>query len=522
MAEQTQTHVPMVPLEKETAVATEDNVVHSSASSTTPVHQIDTIETSIDDDDDDGTSKDSPLRSFKKTLPQLFVFPHLFKKHAWILLIITTLVMIAYIWLYLGSLWSPFTRIKNFNIVFYNGDAGFDYSHTPAQLVPLFQTITGNSSLGSLVQKQIMNPQGALNQVVTWIDRTSEGSLDRDALLNIIDAGDAWGVIYIPSNFSNNFLSYAPTNNGPATAATLKPVEFEYIFDQGRAYGTHSILEKAISRSMGALTMGFESGLLSSPANQTLLQTMHPSFWVQAMRMSETTMHPVLVYGQNFACYVSFIVLYIGSILTVSTTIKFLPNTVETLGVLDNIENNGQPSTNKFPALRIALARNTVGAIFSTVHVIFIWMAPLVMYNHQISEKYNAGIAFAFMWMVGKSFNSILFLMAHVLSVDGFQIPATMFMILMFTSSAGILDWRVMPGFFRIGKAFPFTYAVKGMKAIYFGSLSDDMWINWVVITAWILVPLIIDTTLARSDVRLRREALRQKSRANSAAASVL
>ncbi|KAF9171055.1 hypothetical protein BGX21_003421 [Mortierella sp. AD011] len=518
MAEQAQTHVPTVPLE-ETAVITENNTIHSSASSTTPVHQFDTIDDGSSDDD---TSNDSPLRSIKRSLPQLFVFPHLFRKHAWALLILTTVVMITYIWLYLGSLWSPLTRVKNFNVVLYNGDTGFDYSNTPAQLVPLFQAITSNSSLGSLVEKQIMNHQGALNHVVTWIDRTNEGNLDRDALLNMIEVGDAWGVIYIPSNFSNNMLSYAPTNSGPATAASLKPVQFEYIYDQGRAYGTHSILEKVISKSMSALTMGFESGLLNSSANQTLLQTMHPSFWLQAMSMSETIMHPVLIYGQSFACYITFVVLYIGAILTVTTTTKFLPNTVETLGVLDNIDGSGKPSTTKFPAIRIAWARHAVGFIFSTFHVIFIWMVPQVMSSHQIYEKYNAGIAFAFIWLVGKSFNSILFLFVQLLTVDGFQIPATLFMILMLTSSGGILDWRVMPGFFRIGKAFPFTYAVNGMKAIYFGSRTDKMWVNWVAIAAWTVVPLTIHIVLARSDVRLRREALRQQSRTKSAASSEL
>ncbi|KAF9106616.1 hypothetical protein BGX27_009094 [Mortierella sp. AM989] len=509
-------HIPMTSVEKET----EDKPVFSSASSTTPVQQLDSFDT-IDDRYSDDQSRDPPSRNLKKSLPQFFVLPHLFTKNAWILLGITTAITIIYIWLYLGSLWNPFSRVKSFSVVIYNGDAGFDYTQTPQQLTPVFQAITGNSSLGSLVEKQIMDPQGVLNHVVTWIDKSQE-TWDRDSLLKLVDSGDVWGVVYIPTNFSSNFLSYAPTNAGPATAATVKPAAFEYIFDQGRSYGTHSILEKAVSRSMEALCKGFERNLLASPANQTLLQNMHPSLWIQAISMTETVMHPVLVYGQNFATYVSFIVLYIGAVLTVYTTSKFLPNTVETIGVLDGFENNYDgpdktPRPTKFPALRIALARFNVGAIFSTIHCIFIWMTPQVMNNHQISDKYNAGIAFAFIWMVGKAFNSVLFLMAQVLTVDGFQIPATVFMLLMFTSSGGILDWTVMPGFFRIGKAFPFTYAVKGMKTIYFGTLTDDMWINWVAISAWIVVPLGLTLILARSDVRLRREEMRQKSRAQSA-----
>jgi len=137
-------------------------------------------------------------------------------------------------------------------------------------------------------------------------------------------------------------------------------------------------------------------------------------------------------------------------------------------------------------------------------------MTPLVLRGHQISPHYDAGIAFAFIWFVGISFISILFFLSHLLSVDGFQVPATVLMILMFTSSGGILDWILMPGFFRIGKAFPFSYGVRGLRTIYFGSLRNKMWINWVVIAAWIVIPGLITMFMARSEIRLRREKLRR------------
>ncbi|KAF8956136.1 hypothetical protein BGZ46_002430, partial [Entomortierella lignicola] len=287
MAEQNTTQeIPLTHLEKENE---DNNFVTSSASSITPVYQLDTTNTI----QDDGASIDPPAQNIRRSIPQLLVFPHIFTKGARVLLLITTIIMIIYIWLYLGSVWNPVSRVKNFPVVLYNADAGFDFSQTPPQLIPVFQGITGNSSLGSVLEKQIMNPQGALNKVVTWIDRSQE-TLSRDDIMNIVETGHAWGAIYIPSNFSNNFLSFAPTTSGPATAGSIKPVMMEYIFDQGRAYGTHSILEKAITKSMSALSLGFQSGLLTSPANQTLLQNMYPSLWVQTIILNETIMHPVL------------------------------------------------------------------------------------------------------------------------------------------------------------------------------------------------------------------------------------
>ncbi|KAH7046334.1 hypothetical protein BKA57DRAFT_537215 [Linnemannia elongata] len=494
----------MVPLE-----ADPQTTRNSSSSSTTPVHQVDTItETEM--------GEVTPAQCTKESWPQFFVLPHLLKKNAWILLAATTFVMLVYIWLYLGSLWSPMSRVKNVEIVFYNADKGFDYSQTPAPLAQLFQTITHNNSMGTMIQNQIMDPEGQLNHIFSWVDKTNEPEWDRDSLVDHVEKAKAWGLLYIPANFSSNFLSFAPsTSTGPATAATLKTLDMEYVFDQGRSYATHSIVEKYMSRSMETLSRTFERQLLTSPANQTLLQNLHPTFWVQSIHLTETIMNPVLVYGQNFATYVVFIVLYIGSMLAVYSICKYLPNTIETIGVLTFGNDSNEPIRKssqipKFPAIRIVLGRNTVAVMFSIIHTVFIWMVPQVLHGHQMSEHFNGGIAFAFIWFTGLSFISILFLLSHLLTVDGFQGPATMLMILMFTSSGGILDWVIMPGFFRVGKIFPFTYGVRGLRSIYFGSLREQMWINWLVILAWIVIPGIITLFMARSEIRLRRENMRR------------
>ncbi|KAF9299993.1 hypothetical protein BGZ74_008418 [Mortierella antarctica] len=481
-------------------------------------YQDDSTSTAPDNLLDNSTVNDNkPKRpTLSEAFPRLFVLPHLLSKNAWLLLVATSVVMIIYTWLYLGSLWSPLTRVKNVEIVFYNADKGFDFSTTPPQLVPLFQGIAHNSSLGTMVESQIMDPAGALNHVVKWVDKTQEEGWDYNSLVDYVDNGNTWGLLYIPSNFSNNFLSYAPsTIAGPATAASAKPVVMEYVFDQGRNYATHSIVEKYVSKSMEALSRGFENRLLTSPANQTLLQVMHPTFWAQSIRFYETVMHPVLVYGQNFATYVVFIVLWIGSMLAVYSICKFLPTTIETVGVLtlgpeEPTPVGGKKPLPKFPAIRIVLARHTVSMMFSLLHTIFIWMVPQVLKGHQMAANFSAGYAFAFIWFTGWSFISMQFLLAHLLGVDGFQIPATMLMILMFTSSAGVLDWIIMPGFFQVGKAFPFAYAVRGLRTIYFGSLENKMWINWLVIFAWIAIPGFITMFMARSEIRKRRETMRR------------
>ncbi|KFH68806.1 hypothetical protein MVEG_05610 [Podila verticillata NRRL 6337] len=501
----TQQDFTVVPLDKEKQAPTE---YQDDSTSTSPGNVLDN-DTSNDDDK-------AQRPTLREAFPRFLVLPHLLSKNAWILFVATSVVMIIYTWLYLGSLWSPLTRVQNVEIVFYNADKGFDYSTTPQQLVPLFQGITRNSSLGTIVESQIMDPAGTLNHVVNWVDKTQEEGWDYDSLVDYVDKGKSWGLLYIPANFSNNFLSFAPsTTSGPATAASAKPVAMEYVFDQGRSYATHSIVEKYVSKSMEALSRGFENNLLTSPANQTLLQVMHPTFWTQSIRFTETVMHPVLVYGQNFATYVVFIVLWIGSMLAVYSICKFLPNTIETVGVLtlgpdEPVPAGGKKPLPKFPAIRIVLARHTVSMMFSLLHTVFIWMVPQVLHGHQMAENFSGGYAFAFIWFTGWSFISMQFLLAHLLGVDGFQIPATMLMILMFTASGGVLDWIIMPGFFRVGKAFPFSYAVRGLRTIYFGSLENKMWINWLAIFGWIALPGLITLVMARSEIRQRRENMRR------------
>ncbi|KAF9350756.1 hypothetical protein BGX34_001007 [Mortierella sp. NVP85] len=503
----------MVPLEKQ---GTTETGHPSAVSSTSPVNQRATRRASNASSITTNSGEIPPKQSARHSFPQFFVLPHLLKRNAWILLAATTLVMIIYIWLYLGAVWSPMTRVKNVEILFYNADQGFDYSTTPPQVVPLFQTITRNTTLGTVVQKQILDPTSPISTIVSWKDVTQEPGWDRLSLIDQVEKGKVWGLLYIPSNFSNNWLTYAPsTTTGAPLPQNLKPVAMEYVFDQGRNYATHSIVERYISKAMEGLSRGFENQLLASAANQTLMQVLHPFYWIQPIYMSETVMNPVLKYGQNFASYLVFIVQYIGSILAVYSICKYLPTTIETVGVLTFGEESPETISKgsqlpKFPALRIVLARNTVAMMFSLLHTIFIWMVPQVLDGHQMSEHFNGGIAFAFIWFVGLSFISTLFFLSHVFTVDGFQIPATMLMILMFTTSTGIMDWVVMPGFYRVGMIFPFTYGVRGMRAIYFGSMRHDMWINWLVVLGWIVIPGLITMFMARHDIQKRRETMRR------------
>ncbi|KAG0259230.1 hypothetical protein DFQ27_004181 [Actinomortierella ambigua] len=440
--------------------------------------------------------------SLFKAMPQVLVLPHLLSSTIGILLVISSLVVAAYIWLYMGSLWSPLSRVKNVPILLCNQDTGFNFSSSPGQVRRLFQNITGGAPVGTILQKQIMDPEGLVHKAFEWHDVSAQPGWTRESLIQEVDLGHYWGLLYIPANFSTALLMNAPTRQGPANIST--PVTIEYVFDQGRNYATQGIIEKVMLTTVNGLIQGFLQRLLSSLSSPTLMATMTPSFWVKPIHFSETILHPVLQYGESFASYMVFVVAYIGSLLTVNCIARYLPSNVETFGMLTIGDDK---EYRHFPALRIVLARHTVAIMFSTVHSLLIWMVPRVLHGYSTVGS-TAFVAFVFTFLCTWSFLSVLFFMCRVFTIDGFQIPATLFLILQLTTSSSIMDWILTPGFYRIGIVFPMTYAVRGMRYIFFGSLKDKMWINWLVIAAYIVVPGILTVYCARRDIRRRRKAL--------------
>ncbi|KAG0229858.1 hypothetical protein BGW42_001323 [Actinomortierella wolfii] len=446
------------------------------------------------------------------SMPQVLVLPHLLSSTIWILLLVTSLIVAAYIWLYTGSLWSPLSRVKNVKILLCNQDTGFDFTNTPAQVQQLFLGITGGAPLGTVFQKQITDPSGAISRVFKWHDVSAEPGWTRASLVEEIERGNYWGLLYIPANFSTAFLMNAPTNSGPAQNIST-PVAMEYVFDQGRNFSTQSIIEKVMSMTLRGLIQGFLQKLLTSPASASLVATMTPSFWVESITLKETILHPVLQYGEGFTSYMVFVVAYVGALLTVNCVARYLPSNVETFGMLTIGEDSQQ---RRFPALRIVLARHTVAIIFSFVHALLIWMAPRVLPGYHLVGS-TSFVAFLFIFLCAWSFLSVLFFMCRVFTIQGFQVPATLFLIIQLTTSGSILDWILMPGFYRVGVVFPMTYAVRGMRFLYFGSLKHSMWANWIVIAAYIVVPGVLTVYFARRDIMRRRRALQTLDEARKA-----
>ncbi|KAK9693105.1 hypothetical protein K7432_014063 [Basidiobolus ranarum] len=157
-----------------------------------------------------------------------------------------------------------------------------------------------------------------------------------------------------------------------------------------------------------------------------------------------------------------------------------------------------------FPAVRVVIAWGLLAAILTLFQTVSIMIPSMSLKNHQFDWK-NAGFAIAFVWYTSFAFLSILFLMLQLLTDQGFQVPGTLFLVLQLTTSGGILSNTLQPGLAKVGVAFPMYYAVRGLRSIFYGSLTHKMWINWLVISAWIIIPGVISMIWAKYKIKQLR-----------------
>ncbi|KAK9760011.1 hypothetical protein K7432_016396 [Basidiobolus ranarum] len=153
-------------------------------------------------------------RSFKQLFPQYIVLPHLVTKSLILVGFVIFLVTLSYQWIYAGFLWNPLGRITHLEVALINQDKGFDLTGASTQTQQLIAGLFSGNSAGALVTSTIMNPELPLNHVFSWSNLPE--ATTRDQAIETINHGDYWALLYIPSNFPQNFYSAAnPTARAP-------------------------------------------------------------------------------------------------------------------------------------------------------------------------------------------------------------------------------------------------------------------------------------------------------------------
>ncbi|KAI9596074.1 hypothetical protein BDF19DRAFT_439541 [Syncephalis fuscata] len=158
--------------------------------------------------------------------------------------------------------------------------------------------------------------------------------------------------------------------------------------------------------------------------------------------------------------------------------------------LLNHVNQNDVRTTKPtFSVARIVIIKLgiMIGGLF--ICSIFIWSVPLSLDGHQFDGA-SAAAALFFIFLAGLSVLGFISLLCDLIGVEMFSGPASTLLILFLTTGSAIMDDELSGSIFYMGRAFPFYYAVRGLRFIYFGSLHNKMWINCVVLAAWAIVAL--------------------------------
>ncbi|KAJ3023048.1 hypothetical protein HKX48_004530 [Thoreauomyces humboldtii] len=406
------------------------------------------------------------------------VLSHIWSTQISVLWLITGIVVTLYGLMYLGSNWDPISRLPNVPVAIVNQDAGYTtLGDLPTGSQAVVGQITQGQPMGATFLSALLgNPQ--LANRLQWTNAT-EMYATHDEVVNAVDDGKFWGILYVPSNFSDNFVSSLNVNRTTPVKQTTMSLEF--IFDQGRSYTVSNFITAVVTASVGAISSGLATQLANGTASSPGL--VNPAFYITPISLASGRRHSVLKFGANLATYITLLLMWLGAMMSVTVIHKlFLAKIPHLTGV--------RPAKDRIPVHfsepQILFATLAIASIFSFFHALLAWCVLFGLGGHELFQAASPPfLVFGFLWYFSFSCIGFVSLLSVIFGVDGFAIPASLFLILQMVSCGGILDHVLMPGFLRIGEALPFYWGLRALKAYFFGSQVHYLYKCYAVLAGW-------------------------------------
>ncbi|KAI8823005.1 uncharacterized protein EV422DRAFT_522996 [Fimicolochytrium jonesii] len=246
-----------------------------------------------------------------------YIFPHIISKPLFVLYIVTGLIIAIYALCYLHATWDPMSHLPNVPVAICNDDVGYqalgDYD-PPSQAVAKALT-NGGTPVGQSITSGLLNTP-ALRNRLAWNDLSGQ-KLTHEDIISLVDHGDYWGVVYIPANFSDNFLTNLRLNvSGTGAPRAAVPLSAEYIFDQGRSLTVSNYVSGVVTASMSALSQQFGMKLLN--ATESNPNIVKPVFYMSPFSLASGKRHAVLTFGANLVTYIVLLLMWLGAMLSVT------------------------------------------------------------------------------------------------------------------------------------------------------------------------------------------------------------
>ncbi|KAL2920261.1 hypothetical protein HK105_200330 [Polyrhizophydium stewartii] len=412
---------------------------------------------------------------------------------ALIVTIATTLFATIYALAYLAMLWDPQSRMPNLKVGFINADAGFNFTGYPASFAQAIAAQTGGKTIGQIVESTILSSTSATSKMFDW--RNLTGTSHAEAV-DLVERNEFWQVVYIPANFSSVFLLNFNLGT-PRTSPVF--MNIETIYDQGRQMTVVSIANAVLAAIIKSVSNGFSAKMMAavnSVPNATV--TIMPI----SMQVVANNLHPVPVFGRNFATYALCMVFWLAGLMTAS-----LLSAIYSLRLPFLQQNHIHDElTTPWRIVGSTLVMSTILGFFQALIGWGIYCGLVGSPTSAFNPDYDPFVVLLYMWFITVTFHAVSILLCLLLGRDKYTMVVSMLLILQMTTSSAILDPGVMNDFAKITYGLPFQYANRSLRCMILGSSCSFVPLNTGVLAAWYcaLVGLILFVG-RRQAVRMRQ-----------------
>jgi len=365
---------------------------------------------------------------------------------------------------YIGGIWNPVEKIKDLKYAIVSEDVGC-----------VGHPLCNNLPAGTTISSKYMGLNGKGAGTFEFLKGNKEDAID------LVEKHKYWMALHFPPTFTMDVLS-----NLNAVNTSYHEAAVDKIYDEARSYTTVNFMNKAFNRT----EVAFFKELAKS---MDAFGSFNPPFLIEDIHYKENNIHPVTGFGQNFCTFISFILIWIGTIATALITHFVFP--------LENHWIEKKDATHAI-AKTIGVKTLTNGIIMFVICVI-VSIIPFCCGHVTMAKGYGAVLFFFFFFsLCGLGINNCL---VHLFHFINFYLIACAFMILQLISCGGLLHRDLQYGFFKIGKALPMFYALRELKYIYFESGKHTQAANVLIILGWILVLLPLSLILYYLELRVKR-----------------
>eukprot|EP00201_Polytomella_parva_P013990 CAMPEP_0175051874 /NCGR_PEP_ID=MMETSP0052_2-20121109/8048_1 /TAXON_ID=51329 ORGANISM="Polytomella parva, Strain SAG 63-3" /NCGR_SAMPLE_ID=MMETSP0052_2 /ASSEMBLY_ACC=CAM_ASM_000194 /LENGTH=308 /DNA_ID=CAMNT_0016316219 /DNA_START=429 /DNA_END=1355 /DNA_ORIENTATION=- len=275
-------------------------------------------------------------------------------------------------------------------------------------------------------------------------------------------------------------------------------VEMQYHYVSGRDYPA---IRFGSSVLMEGVFPSISQGIMASLATLANSFAVDPLLFARGIQVMRGDQSPVRFFGQHFASFFFCVNIWLGSTFLAGLNYNF--KTPAEAAYLD-IKTVNKPG--KKQLLKELLFKLAFSLLFLFVLAVLLVCIIWSLGRGKAPFHRNGGQAMALLWFLGWGFLGINWVLVSVMGAEKFSSIAAFILVLQLTTGNAIFHNILSTNFFKMGRMFPFYYATRGLRTIFFGVMENKWWVNWLVIAAWnvgtllMAVPIAVHITVKKSE----------------------